>query len=83
MNGLHWEWHQRAALRIRTAMQQHNIWDIPWFPGYQGHASGHQRPRSRDVPEPPRQAVRRNSPERQRGPPAGMGSPSGMYGTPL
>ena len=25
MNGLHWRWHQRAALRIRAAMQDHNI----------------------------------------------------------
>ena len=29
MNGLHWQWHQRAALRIRAIMQEHNIWDIP------------------------------------------------------
>ena len=29
MNGLHWQWQQRAALRIRAAMQQHNVWDIP------------------------------------------------------
>ena len=49
MNGLHWQWHQRAALRIRTAMQQHNIWDIPGSPGYQGHASGNQGLRSQDV----------------------------------
>ena len=61
MNGLHWRWHQRAALRIHTAMQDHNIWDIPGSPGYQGHASGHRRQRSQDVPEPPRQAARRNS----------------------
>ena len=53
MNALHWRWHQRAALRIRTAMQDHNIWDIPGSPGYQGHASGHRRPRSQDVPDPP------------------------------
>ena len=33
MNRLHWHWHQGAALRIRTAMQQHNIWDIPGSPG--------------------------------------------------
>ena len=79
IHGLHWQWHQRAALRIRTAMQQHNIWDIPGSPGYQGHASGHQRPRSQDVPEPPRQVVLRNSPEYPRGPPPGMGSPSGTY----
>ena len=69
MNGLHWQWHQRAAWRIRTAMQQHTS----------AHASGHRRPRSQDVPEPPRQAARRNSPERQRGSPPGMGSPSGTY----
>ena len=25
MNELQWQWHQRAALRIRTAMQQHDI----------------------------------------------------------
>ena len=28
MKGLHWQWHQRAALRICAAMQQHDIWDI-------------------------------------------------------
>ena len=25
MNGLHWQWHQRAALRIRATMQDHDI----------------------------------------------------------
>ena len=49
----------------------------------QGHASGHRRPRSQDVPEPPRQAARRNSPEHPRGPPPGRGSPSGTYSSPL
>ena len=83
INELHWQWHQRAALCIRTAMQQHDIWDIPGSPGYRGHASGHRRPRSQDIPEPPRQAARRNSPERRGGPPAGMGSPSGTYRSPL
>ena len=56
MNGLHWQWHQRAALRIRAIMQEHNIWDIPGSPGYQGHASDNPRPRSQAVLEPPRQA---------------------------
>ena len=56
MNGLHWQWHQHAALRIRATMQEHNIWDIPGSPGYQGHASGHRQQRSQDVLEPPRQA---------------------------
>ena len=83
MNGLHWQWYQRAALRIPAAMQRHNIWDIPGSPGYQGHASGHQRPQSQDIPEPPREAARRNSPERQRGPPPGMDSSSGRYRSPL
>ena len=83
MNGLHWQWHQRAALRIRATMQDHDIWDIPGSPGYQGHASVHRQPRSQDVPEPPRQAARRNSSERPRGPPPGMGSPSGTYSSPL
>ena len=83
MNGLHWQWHQRAALRIRATMQEHNIWDIPGSPGYQGHASGHRRPRSQDVPEPPRQASRRNSPERPQGLPPGMCSPPGTYRSPL
>ena len=58
MNGLHWQWHQRAALHICATMQDHDIWEIPGSPGYQGHASGHRRPRSQDVPEPPRQAAR-------------------------
>ena len=80
---LHWQWHQRAALRIRMAMQQHDIWDIPVSPGYQGHTTGQRQLRSQDVPEPPGQAVRRNSPERRRGPRAGMGSPSGTYRSPL
>ena len=83
MNGLHWRWHQRAPLRIRTAMQYHNIWDIPGSPGHQGHASGHRRPRSKDVPDPSRQAARRNSPEHPWGPPPGRGSPSGTYSSPL
>ena len=46
MNGLHWRWHQCAALRIREAMQDHNIWNIPGSLGHQGHASRHRRPRS-------------------------------------
>ena len=83
INGLPWQWHQRAALRIRATMQDHDIWEIPGSPGYQGHASGHRRPRSQDVPEPPRQGARRNSPERPQGPPPGMGSPSGTYRSPL
>ena len=83
MNRLHWQWHQRAALRIRAAMQDHNIWNIPGSPGHQGHASGHRQPRSEDVPEAPRQAARRNSPEHPRGPAPGRGSPSGTYSSPL
>ena len=83
MNGLHWLWHQGAALRIHTAMQRHNIWAIPGSPGYQGHASGHRGPRSQEVPEPPRQVARHNSPGRHQGPPPGMGSPSGTYRSPL
>ena len=79
MNGLHWQWHQQAALRIRATMQEHNIWDIPGSPGYQGLASGHRRPRSQDVPEPPRQATHRSSRERPRGPPPGIDSPCGTY----
>ena len=38
MNGLHWQWHQRAALRIRATMQDHDIWEVPGSPGYQGPA---------------------------------------------
>ena len=74
MNRLHWLWHRRAALRIHTAMQRHNIWAIPGSPGYQGHASGHPRPRSQEVPEPPRQTARQNSPGRHQGTPPGVGS---------
>ena len=62
MNGLHWLWHQHADLRIRAAMQRHNIWAIPGSPGYEGHASGHRQPRAQEVPEPPSQAARHNSP---------------------
>ena len=49
MNALHWRWHQRAALRICAAMQDHGIWEIPGSPCCQGHTSGHRRPRSQDV----------------------------------
>ena len=28
MNRLHWQWHQRRALRVPAAMQRHNIWSI-------------------------------------------------------
>ena len=83
MKGLYWQWHQRAALRIRTAMQDHGIWEIPGSPGYQGYTSGHRRPRSQDVPEPPRQAAPPNSPERPQGSPPGRGPPSGTYSSPL
>ena len=83
MNVLHWLWHQRVALRIRTAMQRHNIWAIPGSPGYQGHASGHRRPRFKELLEPPRQTARHDSPRYHQGPPAGVGSPSGTHGSPL
>ena len=82
MDRLHWLWHQRAALRIRTAMQRHNIWAIPGSPGNQGHASDHRRPRCQEVPGPPRQAARPNSPGRHQGPPPRVGSPSGTYKSP-
>ena len=72
MNRLQWQWHQGAALRTCTAMQRHNVWDIPGSPGYQGHAPGHRRPRSKEIPEPPRQAARRNPLERHQGPPPGV-----------
>ena len=75
MNGLYWQWHQHAALRIRAAMQRHNIWDIAGSPGYQRHASGHRLPRSQKVPELSRQAARRNSPGRHQGPPPGWVPP--------
>ena len=83
IDGLHWQWQQRAALRIRTAMQRHNISDIPGSPGYQEHASGHRRQRSQEVTQPPRQAARCNSHGRHQGPPPGSGSPSGTYRSPL
>ena len=80
---IRWVLSWRAALRVRTAMQDHGIWEIPGSPGYQGHTSGHLRSRSQDVPEPCRQAARRNSPERPQGPPPGKGSPFGTYRSPL
>ena len=83
LNGPHWQWHQHPAPRIRTAMQRQNIWGIPGSSGYQGHASGHWQTRSQEVPEPPRQAARRNSPGRHQGPSPGLGSPSGTYRSPL
>ena len=83
LNGLHWQWHQRAALRIRMAMQRHNIWAIPGSLGYRGHTSGDRRPRSQEVLEPPRQAARRKSPGGHHGPPPGVGSPSATYRSPL
>ena len=69
--GLHWLWHQRAALCVRAAMQGHNIWAIPGSPGYQGHAWGHRRPQSQEVPEPSRQTARHDSPGSHEGPPPG------------
>ena len=83
MNGQHWRWHQCAALHICAAMQGHNIWAIPGSPGYQGHASGHWRPRSQEVPEPSRRAARRNSLGCHQGPPPGVRSASGTYRSPL
>ena len=83
MNGLHWRWHQRAALRIRTALQRHNIWAIPGSLGYEGHASGHRRPRSQEVPEPPKQTACHDSLGRHQGRPPSLGSPSGTHGSPL
>ena len=71
MNELQWRWHRRAGLHIRRAMQRHNIWAIPGSPGYQGHASEHQRPRSQEVPEPPRQTARQDSPGQHQGPQPG------------
>ena len=83
MNGLHWRWHQRAALCVCAAMQRHNIWTIAGSPGSQGHASGHWRPRSQEVSEPPRQLAGHDSPRRHKGPPPGVGSPSGTHGSPF
>ena len=83
MNGLYWLWHQRAALRVRASMQRHNIRANRGYPGCQGHASGYQRPRSQEVPEPPRQTARHDSPRRHQGPPPGAGSPSGTHRSPL
>ena len=83
MNGLHWQWYRRAALRICTAMQRHNIWAIPRSSGYQSHASGRQQPRSQVVLDPPRRTARHNSPGPHQGPPSGVGSPSGTYRSPL
>ena len=83
MNGLHLLWHRRAALSIRTAMQRHNIWAIPGSPGYQGHASGQGRPGSQEISEPLRQTARHDSPGPHKGPPSGVGSPSGTHGSPL
>ena len=82
MNGLHWLWHQRAALRIRTVMQKDNIWAIRGSPGYRERASGHRRPRFEEVPRPPRHAARHNSPGRHQGALPGVGSPSGTYRSP-
>ena len=67
MNGLHWFWHQRAALHIQATMQRLNIWAIPRSPGSQGLALGHWRPRSQEVPEPPSQTAHHDSPRRHQG----------------
>ena len=82
MNRVHWQWHQRALQRIRTAMQRHNIW-APWVPGLPGTRL---RPPATTVPRAPaapRPAARRTSPGRHQGPPPGVGSPSGTYRSPL
>ena len=83
MNRLHWRWHQPVALRVRAAMQRHNISTIPWCPDSQGHASGHRRPRSQGDPELSRPTARHDSPRRHQGPPPVVGSPSGTHGSPL
>ena len=83
MNGLHWQWHQRAALRIRATMQDHDISEIP------GHRATKDTPQAtggrgaKTSQSPPGKGARQNSPERPRGPPPGMGSPSGTYRSPL
>ena len=68
-NGLHWRWHQRAAPRMRTAMQRYSILAIPGSPGYQGHASGHRGSQYQEVQEPPGQTARHNPPGPHQGPP--------------
>ena len=83
MNGLHWLWHQRVALRIRATMQRHNIWAIPGSPSSQEHVSGHRRPRFQEVPEPARQTARHDSPTSPQGPPSAVGPPSGTHRSPL
>ena len=83
MNGLHCLLHESVALRIRAAMQRHNIWAIPGSRGYQGHASRHRRPRSLEVLEAPRQTARHDSPRHHQGPPPDVGSPPGTLGSPL
>ena len=82
-NRLHWLWHQRTALCVRPAMQRHNIWTNPWSLSSRGHASGHQRPQSQEVLEPPRQTARHDSPRRHKGPPSGVCFPLGTHGSRL
>ena len=59
MNGLHWLWHQRAALRIRATMQRHNIWAIPGSAGSQGLAwdTGDHGPKRSRSPQGKRHAM--------------------------
>ena len=83
MNGLHWLWHQRAGLPIPATMLRHSISAIPGSTSAEGYASGHQRPRFQEVPEPASQTARHNSPRSHGGPPAAVGSPSGTHGSPL
>ena len=63
LNGLRWLWHKSAALRIRTAMQRHNIWATPGSPGFHGLCSMVER-------YPPGAETARA------GPPPGEGDPS-------
>ena len=82
INRLHWLWHQRAALRIRATMQEHNIWAIPGSPSSQKHALGHQRPRSQEVSEPTRQTASHSPPETPPGATTWCGFPPRHTGKP-
>ena len=83
ITGLHWRLHQRAALRVRAAMQGHNICTTLGTPGSQGHASGHRRPQCQEVPEPPRQMTGHDSTRPHEVSPPSVRSPSGTNGSPF
>ena len=87
LDGLHWRWHHRAALRIREALIRHHIWTI-WTPHPRGQAApgrttGHQRQRSPTTQGHRRQVSRTSPSQGLQGLPSAMGPPYSPQRSPL